>query len=279
VSAVDRWASALAAWAIPERLLAAAPDSPFGFDVTTFDRAAERALSTDTPSRRVALDALPGGGTVLDVGCGGGSASLSLAPRLGHAIGLDEHAGMLAAFAARAQRLGVGHEEVLGRWPDIQATVGVADVVVCHHVLYNVADLAPFVQALTAHAGRRVVVEITTRHPLAWLSPLWQRLHDRRQPERPTLNDVTAALGELGIRASVRRWAQPAWWSVIDDDLVRFARRRLCLGPEDDERVREALAAADVPRIREVATLWWAGDGPGEVGDDPDPGSAVPAQA
>ena len=43
----------------------------------------------------------------------------------------------------------------------------------CHNVLYNVPDLAPFVVALTMHARRLVVAEVTGEHPLVSLNPLW----------------------------------------------------------------------------------------------------------
>jgi precorrin-6B methylase 2 len=263
VNAVAHWGTALADWAIPEELLAAAPVSPFGFDPRLFDRAAERALATQTPSRRIALEALPQGGSVLDVGCGGGAASLSLALSVGLAVGVDEQGQMLDCFAERAKRLGIDHLVVQGRWPDVHPKVPATDLVVCHHVLYNVPDFEPFVAALTQHARLRVVLEMTTEHPMSWLAPLWQRLHGRRLPLRPTLSDATAALHELGLDVAVQRWRQPALWSGIDDELVSFVRRRLCLGPERDGEIRSALQDSGVPQVREVATLWWAGQAPG----------------
>ena len=51
-------------------------------------------------------------------------------------------------------------------------------MVVRYHVVYNVADLAAFAAALTDHAHRRVVVELTAVHPMAWMSPYRKGLHD-----------------------------------------------------------------------------------------------------
>jgi SAM-dependent methyltransferase len=263
MNALERWAAFLAQWAIPEQVLAAAPVSPFGFDVRTFDRAVERSLARPTPSQRVAGEALPEGGAVLDVGCGAGAASLPLAPRMGRAVGVDESAQMLAAFAGRAERLGVEHLEVQGRWPDVHREVEAADVVVCHHVLYNVADLQPFARALTEHARRRVVVEITTEHPLAWLSPLWQRLHGVSRPRRPTLEDAVAALRELELEVTIERWQQPSPWPEVDDDVVAFVRRRLCVPDERDGEIRQVLATTGLPPSRGLATLSWPGLRPG----------------
>src|SRR4029453_4013537 len=81
-------------------------------------------------------------------------------------------ADWVAAFWAAAAAAGGPAEGVQGRWPEVAGRVPVADVVVCHHVLYNVADLAPFADALTTHARPRVVGELTDRNPLGGLGPV-----------------------------------------------------------------------------------------------------------
>ena len=55
---------------------------------------------------------------------------------------------------------GIAARTVLGPWPEVAHRTEPADVVVCGHVLYNVADAAPFVAELTAHARGRVVLEV-----------------------------------------------------------------------------------------------------------------------
>ncbi|MBI4727966.1 MAG: hypothetical protein HY775_00455 [Acidobacteria bacterium] len=100
--------------------------------------------------------------------------------------GVDESPEMLEAFARRADAIGVAHAETCGRWPGVSGEVEPADVVVCHHVLYNVADLEPFLAALAARARRRVVIEISERHPWSWMSPFWRELHAVARPDRPT---------------------------------------------------------------------------------------------
>ena len=83
------WAEMLSGWAIPDELVAGAPASPYFFDPLVFITAADEALARgeDTSSDVVARDALPAGGTVLDVGCGAGAASLRLRP--GRLVGVD----------------------------------------------------------------------------------------------------------------------------------------------------------------------------------------------
>jgi hypothetical protein len=57
------------------------------------------------------------------------------------------------------RRLALGHTGIEGTWPDVATQTPVAEVAVCHHVVYNVADLAAFAQALTDHASARIVIE------------------------------------------------------------------------------------------------------------------------
>lgn len=251
--ATSRWRTQLEAWAIPDRILEAAPVSPWGHDVATFNHRASEIIPRDTPTRRRALEALPEGGTVLDVGCGAGAAGLALTERAGLVIGVDESAGMLAAFAERAEGLGVAHDEVEGRWPEVAGAVGPADVVVCAHVLHNVPDLEPFARQLDGHARRRVVVEMTVTHPLSWMAPYWKRFHDLDRPTGPTDAEALAALAELDITAEVEHWEQTPPWR----DLVPFLRRRLCLSSDRDPEIEAAVEELGVSGPRTLATLWW----------------------
>ena len=263
--AAERWRADLARWAIPEEILAAAPPgaSPWRFSPETFARHAERVLAEGggRPSRRRALEALPDGGTVLDVGVGGGAASLALVPPAGLVVGVDDAEGMLDVFAAAADRVGVAHRQVAGTWPAIAADVDAADVVVCHHVLYNIGDIVPFVAALTDHARRRVVVEISEDHPTAGLNPLWEALHGLERPTSPTAADALAVLEEMGL--PVASEASEHEWSPFGPDraaTVARVRERLCVGPERDAEVEALLdkVAADRPSRRSFA-LWWEG--------------------
>jgi hypothetical protein len=127
-------------------------------------------------------------------------------------------------------------------------------------VLYNVADLVPFVEALTAKARHRVVVELTVSHPQANLNPLWQRFHGVERPSRPTADDAVEVLGELGLEVGRERWEAPSRWSGSHrSHLVAFVRRRLCLPPERDPEVAAALGDDLGLGPRPMVTLWWAG--------------------
>ena len=268
--ALERWREQLDGWAIPEEILAAAPESPWGFPVGLFRSRARRAGSGPaTPSNLEAARHLPPGGGVLDVGAGGGAASLPLAAKAGLLVAVDESPGMVAAFLAAAEAAGVPAEGVEGRWPEVAGRVGPADVVVCHHVLYNVADLAPFVTALTGHARRRVVAELTERHPLAGLRPLWRRFHGLDRPDGPDAGDAAAALAALGLEVTRQDWESPDRFGHDDfDELVAFTRRRLCLPASRDPEVAQALLEQGTRQVggvwvsgqpRRVVTLSWPG--------------------
>jgi SAM-dependent methyltransferase len=271
--ALDRWREQLDGWAIPEEILAAAPESPWRFPVGLFRSRARRAGSRPaTPSNLEAARFLPEGGTVLDVGAGGGAASLPLAGVAGRLVAVDESPEMVASFLAAAEAAGVPAEGVEGHWPEVAHQVGPADVVVCHHVFYNAPDLAPFATALTGHARRRVVAELTDRHPLVGLGPLWRRFHDLERPTGPTADDAVAALEALGLEVARQDWDNQDRFGFDDfDELVAFTRRRLCLPADRDPEVAEALLAQGTRQVdgvwvsgqpRRVTTLSWPGSAP-----------------
>ena len=256
-------------WALPEGILAGAPESPWGFPIELFRSRRERARPGDlTFANRRARDALPQGGTVLDIGVGAGAASLPLHPRCSLIIGVDSSTESLAEFRRQARAVGVQVRTVSGAWPAVAAPTPVADVVVCNHVAYNVADLASFALALTDHAKARVVMEITSRHPTSWMSDLWLRFHALPRPSRPDANDAVSLLRSLGL--GVRRHAdlsarRPGGFRRRED-AVAMIRRRLCLDASRDSEIAAALGDrlvhdgefwAVTPAIEPVVTLWW----------------------
>jgi SAM-dependent methyltransferase len=271
---LDAWRGDLAAWAIPDHISAAVTESPWVLPRQVFARRADRLAGTPSgASYDLAWAALDPPGSVLDVGAGAGAASLPLLARATALTAVDGDAAMLALLAERATAQGVSVRCVHGCWPDAARQVQAADVVTCHHVLYNVPGLAPFVTALTAHARRLVVIEITASHPLVTLNELWLRFHGLRRPDGPTATDVLGILVAMGLRPGYRRWRRPGGVDYASfEELADVTRRRLCLPPERAAQVAGALVEAGVEpgrpvdlgsSGREVVTIWWAG-GAGE---------------
>jgi SAM-dependent methyltransferase len=257
-TAAGRWAEQLAAWAIPDRIQAQATQSPWIHPVELFRAGTP---DPDTPSHRLAREVLPVGGSVLDVGCGGGRAAFALAPSAGSVTGVDHQPQMLAAFAAEAESRGLAHREVLGGWPAVADQVEPSDLVVCHHVAYNVADLAGFALALGRSARRRVVLELPQRHPLAGMAPFWRRFWQLERPDGPTAQDAATVLREAGLDVRLEFWlddpgSRPVAALPLADQ-VRFLRIRLCLPADRDADVAAALAEQGPPEPRQLATLWW----------------------
>lgn len=254
----ERWRVRLAAWAIPDEIMAAAPTDPWGHAVGRFSRRTERLVADPTgPTLEVAREALPDGGSVLDVGAGAGAAGLPLRPA--NLIAVDESPAMLEALTRRAAELGVPVRTIEGRWPDVADRTPHADVVVSAHVVFNVPDLADFFAALTTHAHRRVVLELTERHPTSWLNPLWLHFHGVARPTTPTWQDAAAIARALGNEVRERRHlARDVRYETLEE-LAASACRRLCLDPVRAAEV--AGVARDLglwpPEHTPWVTLWW----------------------
>jgi hypothetical protein len=101
------------------------------------------------------------------------------------------------------------------------------------------------------------VLELTDRHPLHWMNDLWLRLHDLTRPEGPSAEDAREALAELGFGPSFERWAPPPRSGGFEEraGAVALIRRRLCLSPDRDGELEEALG----PRLRRRDGQWSAG--------------------
>ena len=249
MGAVQRWAEELAAWAIDPQILAAAPESPYGFPPALFgsDRGAAATLDA---VRAVAPR------SVLDVGCGGGAASIPVGAA--ELLAVDESAELLQRYRSAAAPTPV--RSWCGRWPDIAGEVPPGDVAVAANVVYNVPDVAPFLTELTVHARRRVVVELTDAHPWTSLAPLWRHFHGQDRPSGPTAELFGAVLAELGLRPESVTWPRTDLWrDAPEDAVVAFTRRRLCLPAFRDPDVLEAMRRFSDDRPRTATTFWWPG--------------------
>lgn len=251
----DTWARQLAEWAIPQEILDQAPREPFVFPPEMFAAPPVGAESASL-STRLATEAVGDGGSVLDIGCGGGAAAFALVPPATHLIGTDRQRDMTDLFARTAEERGISNETHPGSWPDVAAQVPVADVVVSHNVLYNVPDIVSFARAADAHARRRVVFEITEFHPQTIRKPLWKHFWDLDRPTGPTAAVAVEALAAAGLpvqsAASVATPRNDRLASSVD---AAFWCRQLCLSQDRVDEVAELVATIEFPKDR--VTIWW----------------------
>lgn len=255
--AATHWAQDLREWGIPAQILDQAPVSPWIHPTESFRPTGN--LFVDTPSRRRALEALSdvtGAPSVLDVGCGGGRATFGLIPPARLVVGVDQQPSMLEVFSDEARARGIEALTILGSWPEVAPMSPRCDVVICHHVLFNVPDLVSFVHELCAHAARRVVIELPARHPLANLSAAWKRFWDLERPTSPTAEDACSVVLGMGLAAHYEPFAVPDHKTDVSDRDVEHTRVRLCLPASRDAEVREFLQSRPTA-LRELATIWW----------------------
>lgn len=265
-SAAKRWGNALRSWAIPQEILDAAPESPWGFPVECFRTVDASTLS---PTHLVTAEALSEQGSLLDVGSGGGAASIPLAGRLSTLVAVDEVPAMLADLRSAAATVNPKLDviAVQGTWP-CAIPVDPVDVAVCANVLYNVPEIAPFLSALEAACTRRVVVEITAVHPVRWMNDLWMRFHGLERPDVPTVADAIAVIEELSSTPGrINHPELPVFAGFSErQNAVAFIRKRLCLPATTDHEIAEALGdrlAQDVhgwhvgPAEQGRVSLWW----------------------
>ncbi|MEZ5217489.1 MAG: class I SAM-dependent methyltransferase [Ilumatobacteraceae bacterium] len=258
-----RWRDALASWAIPPRILDAAPESPWYQPPALFKAPNASGDSPPSPATQRALDLLGSGGSLLDVGCGGGRSSIPLAGAARDVHGVDANPAMLATFAADWERRSPATplHTYEGDWPTIAGAVPRVDVVICHHVAYNVADIVPFLRALAEHADRGVVIELTGHHPMSPLNPLWKHFWDLDRPTEPSADLLVRIVETLGYEPTVERSRRPSRPAAKDGhdraDRVALVRRRLCLGAEHDEELAALLGDEPMESSDELVAISW----------------------
>ena len=136
--------------------------------------------------------------TVLDVGGGAGRLALPLALRCSHATVVEPSESMLKELRAGAEEASIDNLSIVhASWDEAQ--VDPADVVLCAHVVYGVAEIEPFIRKLDSHAGERVLILAFMKWPLSRLSPCWRAVHGDERIEMPALPELLSVLWEMNI--------------------------------------------------------------------------------
>lgn len=253
-TAAERWKSDLALWAIPKEILDQAAEKPWIHPPALFDIS---EVIKDSLSHQRAREAMPMGGSVLDIGCGGGIGAFALTPPAAHVIGVDEQQEMVNLFTKNAAKFGVTAETVLGQWPAVAERTPKADVVTVHHVAFNVGDIVPFLAALNSHARKRVVLEVPVIHPMSNMNEGWKHFWNVIRPTVPVAGDLINVLDEMGIKATIEYFESEILLDKKVDGANGFIRRRLCLSEERQGEVDVFFAKNPLPERRKLAVIWW----------------------
>lgn len=265
---VHRWAEQLDAWAIPQHLLDAVDESPYGWPQHLWKRRRD-AVRTQEPLTTAIVRRLAGeGGSIIDVGAGRGRASLPLAAD-GHPLrAVEADPGMAAGMREDADALGVEVEVIEQRWPSAADRLPPAAVVMSANVVYDVRDIGPFVAAMHRLAERGAVIEMTASHPWSSMAPLYRTLHGIDRPDGPTADDLVAVIEDVvGVHPTVERWERTGeMWFADWDEIIEYIGRRTVLPQERRHELRPLLEPDVTQRDdklfvggddRSLVTVWW----------------------
>lgn len=187
--------------------------------------------------------------TLIDVGAGTGRHTLAVAPHVAHVTAVEPSEAMLGLLREDLTAAAYTNvDTVQAEWMD--ATVSAADLVICSHVLYPIADVVSFVHKLGAAARERVFVYLRI-DPLPTDMSLWSEFYGVPLQPQPVALDLINVLDQIGIAADVEVVRHSFTWTFADlDEAVVQARNTLCLREDDaaaTAKLRILLAERLVP--------------------------------
>lgn len=270
MSASERWRHQLEDWALPQELLDAVPWNPYDWPADLFARRDEGAAARTAPERltnEIIRGLAPQ--SLLDIGAGTGGSCLELAASGLSVTALERDGGMAAKLRAVAAERHLDVAVIEAGWPEASTLVDRFDIVTCSHVIHNVPDVVPFLEAMQNAAEQAVVIQEFEAHPWTHLRPYYRQLHDLDRPVGPTVEDLVAVLEEdLRVSPTVEYWNGGApMWFANRPELLTFYGRRLVVPLERWSQLETVLGPdiIDLPggrvqledRQKRLATIWW----------------------
>ena len=155
--------------------------------------------------------------TLIDAGAGFGRHAVPLASRLEWVTAVEPNEGMLALLEAPPNMT-----VIASSWEDAEPAP--ADLVICSHVLYGVAEPVPFVEKLERAARERVFVVMREGQPALPSEEAWAELAGART-RMPEFADLLAVLREMGVEAETGGWTHPSSrrYETLDEALDEVA--------------------------------------------------------
>lgn len=232
-----------------------------------FQAAAQRVNQPDS-FMRFALPLLRQEDRVADIGAGTGRYLPTLAGHCGSVVAVEPSPSMRAHLEAVVQEQNLANVEVVAQpWPE--ARIGQCDVALSAHVLYSVAEVAPFLLAMDAVAQRACILLLALKHPTSFMDRFWLRF--RGEPRRPLPGALEALnlLYQLGISANLQVIPTPSVLRYVNHEEalvdVRY-RLRFLPDPERDAAISQAISELMIDEDgellpqgipRQAAVIWW----------------------
>ncbi len=268
-SAAERWRGRVESHHAQSRSVMdeAAKRGDFWRGLATAFRADPRR--TDDEALNAIADLVGRDSTVLDVGGGAGRFAVALALGCAGVTVVDPSGSMLAQLREAVREAGVSNvSDVYSEWES--ADVEAADVALCSHVVYGVADIRPFIEKLIAHAREKVALVSFVDSPQAGVAPLWEPVYGERRVNLPALPELVNALWEMDVYPNVKMLtpSAPQTFETTDAATDEVASR-LFIGDDADARRRledciedHLERAGDGYRIRgsrpvRQGVIWW----------------------
>jgi 2-polyprenyl-3-methyl-5-hydroxy-6-metoxy-1,4-benzoquinol methylase len=259
-----------------DRVRASAAESDYWKPFAHRFHAASGGDGGGDPGLGTLLDLVRPEHTVLDVGAGAGRIALPAAKKCRRVTAVEPSKAMRERLAAQMAEWGVTNLDVVAStWEE--AVAPVADVVICSHVLYTVADPVAFVRKLEAHA-RVVVAVVMFDQPAAHaFFPLWPAVHGEERISLPCLPEFRLLLDEMGVRYNASRLPrrEPRGFESTDQAIAE-ATARLFVAPGSPKaaKLEAAVRSSLVPADGGVRFKWASAQQPWLVTWKPATGNA-----
>lgn len=222
---------------------------------------------TDDEALNAISELAPDGSTLLDVGGGAGRFAVALAFNSPAVTVVDPSEAMLDQLREATAEAGLDNvSAVRAEWQDAQ--VEAADVALCSHVVYGIADIEPFMAKLSTHA-RRVIMLSYIRAPQSGIAPLWEPVYGERRIDLPGLPELVNVLWEMEIHPNVRMLTPlaPQTFESVESAVEDLAGRLWISDPAARRRLEDRIEDYLDPvehgyRMRGVrpmrmGVIWW----------------------